>query len=165
MLTNWFEKKVLILGLSVSGIAAAKFLNRHGADVYITEFSQAKPEQLELIKELESLGIKVETGGHSDEFLNDAYLAVTSPSIPMDSDVMKRLKDRKIQVISEVELAFSQTNKPFIAVINKARGGERFISLLTHLGLEDRMIEDLSSCDVVKLMNMPIDWKAVNPLT
>ena len=116
MLTNWFEKKVLILGLSVSGIAAAKFLNRHGADVYITEFSQAKPEQLELIKELESLGIKVETGGHSDEFLNDAYLAVTSPSIPMDSDVMKRLKDRKIQVISEVELAFSQTNKPFIAV-------------------------------------------------
>lgn len=116
MLTNWFEKKVLILGLSVSGIAAAKFLNRHGADVYITEFSQAKPEQLELIKELESLGIKVETGGHSDEFLNDAYIAVTSPSIPMDSDVMKRLKDRKIQVISEVELAFSQTNKPFIAV-------------------------------------------------
>lgn len=116
MLTNWFEKKVLILGLSVSGIAAAKFLNRHGADVYITEFSQAKPEQLELIKELEALGIKVETGGHSDEFLNDAYLAVTSPSIPMDSDVMKRLKDRKIQVISEVELAFSQTNKPFIAV-------------------------------------------------
>ena len=74
MLTNWFEKKVLILGLSVSGIAAAKFLNRHGADVYITEFSQAKPEQLELIKELESLGIKVETGGHSDEFLNDAYI-------------------------------------------------------------------------------------------
>ena len=116
MLTNWFEKKVLILGLSVSGIAAAKFLNRHGADVYITEFSQAKPEQLELIKELESLCIKVETGGHSDEFLNDAYIAVTSPSIPMDSDVMKRLKDRKIQVISEVELAFSQTNKPFIAV-------------------------------------------------
>ena len=53
-------------------------------------------------------------------------------------------------------------NKPFIAVINKSRGGERFISLLTHLGLEDRMIEDLNNCDIVKLMNMPIDWKAVN---
>ena len=37
MKTNWFDKKVLILGLSKSGIAAAKYLNYKGADVYITE--------------------------------------------------------------------------------------------------------------------------------
>ena len=116
MLTNWFEKKVLILGLSVSGISAAKFLNKHGADVYITEFSNPKPEQAETVKELENLGIKIETGGHSDEFLNDAYLAVTSPSVPMDSEVMQRLRERKIPVISEIELAFSQTRKPCIAI-------------------------------------------------
>jgi len=116
MLPNWFEKKVLILGLSVSGISAAKFLNRHGAEVYITEYSEAKPEQSSLIKELQLMGIKVETGGHSDKFIKDSYLAVTSPSVPTDSPVMQKLKELKIPVISEVELAYSQTGKPFIAI-------------------------------------------------
>ena len=116
MLSNCFEKKVLIFGLSVSGISAAKYLNRHGADVYITEYSEAKPEQSTIIKELQLMGIKIETGGHSDEFLKNSYLAVTSPSVPTDSPVMIKLKELKIPVISEVELAFSQTGKPFIAI-------------------------------------------------
>lgn len=33
MISNWYDKKVLVLGLSKSGIAAAKYLNKHGADV------------------------------------------------------------------------------------------------------------------------------------
>ena len=49
--------KVLVLGLSKSGIAAAKFLNRHGYDVYLTE-----SKNVEADPELESLGIKIETG-------------------------------------------------------------------------------------------------------
>ena len=32
-------KKVLVLGLSKSGIAAAKFAKKHGADVYLTEYN------------------------------------------------------------------------------------------------------------------------------
>lgn len=115
-MSNWFDKKVLVLGLSKSGIAAAKYLNRHGADVYITEFRTEKPEDKEKLNELSSLGIKVEMGGHSDEFIKDAYIAVTSPGIPPHCDIMKRLCDEKIKVISEVELAASQTGKPFIAI-------------------------------------------------
>ena len=116
MLTNWFDRKVLVLGFSKSGIAAAKYLNRHGADVYITEYREQKPEDLENLKELAQLGIKVEFGGHSDEFINDSYLAVTSPGIPPHSEIMQKLNSLKIKVISEVELAASQTGKPFIAI-------------------------------------------------
>ena len=129
MLSQWYDKKVLVIGLSKSGIAAAKFLNRHGADVYITEFSEAKPSDAEKIEELEKSGIKVETGGHSDEFINDCYIAVTSPSVPMDSDIMQKLKERKTHVISEVELAFSQTSKPFIAITGT--NGKTTITALT----------------------------------
>ncbi len=116
MLTNWFDRKVLVLGFSKSGIAAAKYLNRHGADVYITEYREQKPEDLENLNELAQLGIKVEFGGHSDEFINDSYLAVTSPGIPPHSEIMQKLNSLKIKVISEVELAASQTGKPFIAI-------------------------------------------------
>ena len=55
MKTGWFEKKVLILGLSISGVSAAKFLKNHGADVYITEYSEAKPEQDTLIKVIKKI--------------------------------------------------------------------------------------------------------------
>lgn len=116
MLTNWFDRKVLVLGFSKSGIAAAKYLSRHGADVYITEYREQKPEDLEQLNELEAEGIKVEFCGHSDDFIKESYLAVTSPGIPPHSEIMKRLRDEKIKVISEIELAASQTGKPFIAI-------------------------------------------------
>lgn len=116
MKTNWFDKKVLVLGLSKSGIAAAKYLNNHGADVFITESREAKPEDKEIIKELNNLGINVEMGNHSDEFIQDAYTAVTSPGIPPESEIMQRLRAEKVRVISEVELAFLESPKPFIAI-------------------------------------------------
>ncbi len=116
MLTNWFDRKVLVLGFSKSGIAAAKYLSRHGADVYITEYREQKPEDLEQLNELEAEGIKVEFGGHSDDFVKESYLAVTSPGIPPHSEIMNRLRDEKIKVISEIELAASQTGKPFVAI-------------------------------------------------
>ena len=116
MKTGWHERKVLVLGLSKSGISAAKYLNKYGADVYITESRERKDEDNKTIAELELLGINVEMGGHSDEFIKDSYIAVTSPGIPPESEIMKRLKEEKISVISEIELAYTQTQKPFIAI-------------------------------------------------
>ena len=87
-----FDKKVLVLGLSKSGISAAKYLNKIGAEVYITEFRAEKAEDAQKIAELKELGIQVEMGGHSDEFIKDSYIAVTSPGIPPRADIMQKLK-------------------------------------------------------------------------
>lgn len=109
-------KKVLVLGLSKSGIAAAKFLNNCGANVFITESREKLEKDAENILALEKNGIKIEMGGHSEEFLNNSDFAVTSPGIPPTSPIMEMLKSRNIKVISEIELAFLNTNKPFIAI-------------------------------------------------
>ena len=111
-----FDKKVFVLGLSKSGISAAKYLNKIGAEVYITEFRAEKAEDAQKIAELKELGIQVEMGGHSDEFIKDSYIAVTSPGIPPRADIMQKLKDAKVKVISEIELAYTQTQVPFIAI-------------------------------------------------
>lgn len=111
-----FDKKVLVLGLSKSGISAAKYLNSVGADVYLTEYRAEKPDDAEKIAELKQLGINVEMGGHSEEFIKDAYIAVTSPGIPPRAEIMQKLKDAKVKVISEIELAYTQTQVPFIAI-------------------------------------------------
>lgn len=113
---KWFDKKVIILGLSKSGISAAKYLNRHGAEVFITELREQKDKDSQTIEELNSLGIKVEMGGHSDEFIKDSYVAITSPGIPPHSEIFKKLQAAKVSVISEVELAYEESTKPFIAI-------------------------------------------------
>ncbi len=116
MKRKWTDKKVLILGLSKSGISAAKYLSSKGADCYITEFKPLQDKDIETVKALETAGIKVETGKHSDEFINDSYIAITSPGIPPKSEIFIRLKEKNIPVIGEVELAYLEATAPFIAI-------------------------------------------------
>lgn len=113
---NWFEKKVLIMGLSKSGISAAKYLNKKGADVFITELKEKNEKDETTIEELNELGIQVEMGGHSDEYIKDTYLAVTSPGIPPHSEIYRKLKEANVPIISEVELAYQESSTPFIAI-------------------------------------------------
>lgn len=136
MLSNWYDKKVLILGLSVSGTAAARYLAGRGADVYITEQREAKPEDKALIEELESLGIKIETGGHSEEFMTDVYIAVTSPSLPLTSEIYLKLKERHVQIISEVSLAYLESRAPFIAITG-TNGKTTTTALTSHVLLTE----------------------------
>ena len=132
MKTDWKDKKVLILGLSVSGKAAARYLAKEGANVYITEMREEKPEDKAQIEELNALGIKIEMGGHSEEFLSNLYLAVTSPSVPLDSELYLRLKNNGVKIISEVSLAYLETEKPFIAITG-TNGKTTTTSLVSHI--------------------------------
>ena len=113
---NLENKKVLVLGFSKSGISAAKYLKSVNADVYITEYREEKKEDRENIDELLNLGINIEFGGHSDEFINGSYIAVTSPGIAPKTEIMQKLKNAGIDVISEIELAYLNTKKPFVAI-------------------------------------------------
>jgi UDP-N-acetylmuramoylalanine--D-glutamate ligase len=133
---NWFDKKVLILGLSKSGISAAKYLNKAGAEVFITELREKKESDENVISELNAEGINVEMGGHSDEFINDAYLAVTSPGIPPHSEIFKKLKAKNIDIISEVELAHKESPKPFIAITG-TNGKTTTTALTAHILKEE----------------------------
>jgi UDP-N-acetylmuramoylalanine--D-glutamate ligase len=109
-------KKVLVLGLSKSGIAAAKLAKRHGADVYLTEGKELSEENLSKVKDLKEEGIHVETGGHSNEFISGTDLTVTSPGIPPHSEIIQKLRQLNIPVISELELAYRESDIPFIII-------------------------------------------------
>ena len=51
-------------------------------------------------------------------------------------------------------------HKPFISIVNKGRGADRFVSLLSLLHLEDRLVENTN--DAVKVINNPIDYQMVD---
>ena len=116
MKRKWIDKKVLILGLSKSGVAAARYLSSKGAECFITESKPLQEKDIELVKQLEEECIKVETGLHSENFLNDSYIAIASPGIPPKSEIYTRLREKNIPVIGEVELAYLEATSPFIAI-------------------------------------------------
>ena len=125
-------KKVLVLGLSKSGIAAAKLAKKHGAVVYLTEGKNVTSENLYKVEELENLGINVEYGAHSDEFINKADLVVTSPGIPPHSEIIQRIRKQNIPVISELELAYRECDIPFI-IITGTNGKTTTTALTEHI--------------------------------
>ncbi|MGN0030722.1 MAG: UDP-N-acetylmuramoyl-L-alanine--D-glutamate ligase [Candidatus Gastranaerophilaceae bacterium] len=104
-------QKILVLGLSKSGIAAAKLAKRHGADVYLSEGNNVSQDRLHLVEELKELGINVEYGGHSDKFISKSDIAVTSPGIPPHSDIIQKLKSHNIETISELEFASRENDE------------------------------------------------------
>lgn len=123
-------EKLLVLGLSKSGVAAAKLGSEKGYDVYLSEGKEVVDEIQ--VKHLENMGIKVEYGSHSDKFVNDADLVVTSPGIPPKSDILQRIMKKEIPVISEVEFAYLHSDTPFIAITG-TNGKTTTTALVSHI--------------------------------
>ena len=129
---EYIWKEVLVLGLSKSGIAAANFAKEHGAEVFLSEGKDLQENKLEQVKTLQNNGIKVEYGGHSDNFIDSAEIAITSPGIPPHSEIITRLKSKHIPVISELELAYRECDIPFI-VITGTNGKTTTTALTEHI--------------------------------
>lgn len=107
-------RRVLVIGLGVSGFAAARALARLDAKVRVTE-AASSAEIEERARRLTSQGIEVETGGHDLAAL-DGDLAVVSPGISPTAAVVKTALEAGIEVIGEVELAYRLASCDFLAV-------------------------------------------------
>lgn len=129
---NLKNKKVLILGFSTTGIAAAKYFQSQGADVYLSEFNKKSDKDQNEIDKLLSLNIKIEFEGHSDEFINNAEFCILSPSIPFDSPIIKKLEEKNIKYFSDIEyISFDDNEK--IVLITGTNGKTTTTALTSHI--------------------------------
>jgi UDP-N-acetylmuramoylalanine--D-glutamate ligase len=108
-------KKVLVVGLARTGVAAVHFLVEKSARVKVSEAKSAE-ELGATLKDLMGLPVEWELGGHTLSFFLDADLIVISPGVPMDLKPLAEARARGIPVMSEVELAFRFLRRPLIAV-------------------------------------------------
>ncbi len=109
------NKKIFVLGLARSGMAAAKLLHSLGAFVTVND---GKPfEENPSAKELLDLGIKVIAGSHPIELLDEDYaLMVKNPGIPYNNPMVKKALEKGIPVITEVELAYEVLEGTLVAI-------------------------------------------------
>lgn len=107
-------KKVLVVGLARSGMAAIKVLHKMGADIVLSERKPA--EELKELATLKELGVTIVD--QSMEVFDQHYdLCVKNPGVPYRSPFMEALAQHGVPVITEIELAF-QVAKPqhYIAI-------------------------------------------------
>jgi UDP-N-acetylmuramoylalanine--D-glutamate ligase len=108
-------KRVLVVGLGKSGLAAALFLRQQGAQVTVSDMRSAAA----LAKEIPALlehGIMVESGGHGLLTFRRQDLIVVSPGVPLDTPELVQVKAFGLPVIGELELAARFLKGEIVAV-------------------------------------------------
>jgi len=105
-------KRVAVVGAARSGIAAAELLARRGASVILTE----SRDGFDGADRLRDAGVALELGGHRAETLAAADLIVTSPGVPTEQQVFDAAKQRGVEMIGELELAWRWTSGRVIAI-------------------------------------------------
>ncbi|RQD73797.1 MAG: UDP-N-acetylmuramoyl-L-alanine--D-glutamate ligase [Candidatus Syntrophonatronum acetioxidans] len=110
-------KEVVVLGMGLSGVSAAKLMAQEGAFVIIND-CKGKEDLKTHLKELEPYkNLKTVMGGHPEDIVNkNTHLVVKSPGIPMNIKPVKKALELGIKIITEIEVAFSFINAPVIGI-------------------------------------------------
>src|SRR5207245_2245217 len=101
------HKQVLVIGLGASGLAACELLRARGARVTAVDGADTPALRREAEK-LQHLDIRIQLGAKS-ALAGHFDLAVVSPGVPCDSDLVRPLRERKIRLIGELELAYQHS--------------------------------------------------------
>jgi len=99
----------MVIGLGVSGLAAARFLAARGAMLVMTD------RRVDTERNGLPSGV-LKLGAEDANWLNDVDLVVTSPGVPRDSILLQAATARKIPVIGEIELASRFLKAPIVAI-------------------------------------------------
>ena len=101
------NKKILVVGMARSGLAAARYLLRQSA-VLVVNDSKSQEDLKDICQELESMGdVRFILGRNPNiDEVQDIDMAVVSPGVPLDLDYIMAIKMNRKKVISEIELAY-----------------------------------------------------------
>ncbi len=105
--------KIVILGAGESGVGAAVLAQKQGFEVFLSEKGGIQKKYKDVLIEK---NISFEEGCHSLEEICLADEVIKSPGIPDSIELIKKIKDKNIPVISEIEFAYRYTKSKIIAI-------------------------------------------------
>lgn len=124
------DKKVItVLGAAESGIGAAILAVKEGFDVFVSDGGKIKDKYK---AELKSRKIEWEEEKHSEDRILKSDEIIKSPGIPEKADIMKKIRKKKISVISEIEFASRYTDAKIVAITG-SNGKSTCTSLTYHI--------------------------------
>ncbi len=96
------NKHIAILGAGESGVGAAILAKKMGWNVFVSDFGKIKED---FKNQLNEKGFEWEEEKHSEEIILTADLIIKSPGIPEKAPLIKKLREKGVQIISEIEFA------------------------------------------------------------
>jgi UDP-N-acetylmuramoylalanine--D-glutamate ligase len=121
--------ELVVLGGGESGVGSAILAKVKGLSVFLSDSGLLKEEHR---KTLLDHGIDFEEGGHSEEKILQASEVVKSPGIPDTTPLMRKIREKGIRVISEIEFAGRYTNARMICITG-SNGKTTTASLIYHI--------------------------------
>lgn len=118
---------MVILGSGESGVGSAILAQQKGYDVFVSDRGAIKENYKSM---LEKHGILFEELQHSEDKILNATEVVKSPGIPDKAELVVKLRERDIPVISEIEFAGRYTNAKTICITGS--NGKTTTTLLTY---------------------------------
>ncbi len=120
-------KKLVVLGGGESGVGTAILGKKEGFDVFVSDKGVITEKYKEVLRNFE---IEWEEQKHTEAKVLEADVVMKSPGIPDTVALVKRLREREIPVISEIEFAANHTSAMFIGITGS--NGKTTTTMLTH---------------------------------
>jgi len=121
------HKRITILGAGESGVGAALLAKQNGYDVFVSDSNNIKPNYKKVLLSNE---ISWEENKHSENKILEAVEVIKSPGIANNIAIINKIKQQKINIISEIEFASRYTKAKKICITGS--NGKTTTSLLTY---------------------------------
>ena len=119
--------RLVVLGGGESGVGTAILGKKKGYDVFVSDFGKIKESYKEV---LNHNGIAWEEEMHTESLILNADVVMKSPGIPEKSPIVKKLFEKGIKVISEIEFAAPYTKAITIGITGS--NGKTTTTMLTY---------------------------------
>ena len=108
-------KRILIVGMARTGVALARFLVKHQADVTISDH-KSKAELANWLDKIQDVNVTLELGGHQPKTFLNQDVIVLSPGVPSHLKLFDYAKSRGVHVTGEFEFCSNFVKEPVIAI-------------------------------------------------
>ncbi len=122
-------KRIVILGAGESGAGAAVLAKKEGFDVFVSDMSKINDKYKKI---LDDHNIEWEEGRHTEEKILNASEIIKSPGIPKEAPMIKKVMEKGIHIISEIEFASRYTNSKMVCITG-SNGKTTTTSLIYHI--------------------------------
>ena len=122
-------KRIVILGAGESGAGAAVLAKKEGFDVFVSDMSKINDKYKKI---LDDHNIEWEEGHHTEEKILNASEIIKSPGIPKEAPMIKKVMEKGIHIISEIEFASRYTNSKMVCITG-SNGKTTTTSLIYHI--------------------------------
>ena len=121
--------RVVVLGGGESGIGSAVLAKVKGFDVFLSDMGKIADKYVDMLNEW---NIPFEQGGHTEELILNADEVIKSPGIPSTAAMVKKIEDKGIGIISEIEFAGRYDSAKKVCITG-SNGKTTTTSLIYHL--------------------------------